>query len=304
MRSVPATVDIQLYRRVSIARGDRVHLAFWLASSALLFALGMHLPLDSSAATQIATAVFIMGGLPHGAYDIAMLSRTASLGWLGLSLAVCMYVAVAGAMTILWMTIPVAALVMFIVVACVHFGQDWTMLDEPLLKVAAGAAIISAPAFSHPAEVTRLFVVMSDGVSGTLVARIMQAVAPVSLLITAVGILIAWRNGAYEWAAATTICIALLMLAPPVAGFALFFVFLHSPRHLYSTRAILSEMPRSQWLATGAAMSCAAIGGWMLLTTVTSFGVTDDLTGQSFQLLAAVALPHLLLSGWIEHRPA
>ncbi|BCA61337.1 hypothetical protein HMP09_0571 [Sphingomonas sp. HMP9] len=291
-------------RRVPQGRGGVVHPVFWIAAIALALTLVARLPLDGPTATSIATLVFVLGGMPHGAYDIALLLRATRLGRRGLAFAVGGYIAIAGAMAGAWIAAPLIALVLFIAVASVHFGEDWTMLDEPVLKVAAGTAIIAAPAIGHPADVARLFVAMAGSEGGETVARAMIAVAPVALLVTAVGITVAWRDGARGWAAATAIAFLALIVAPPVAGFALFFVFLHSPRHLEGARVALDGVSRRWWLATGAIMSSLAIGGWLLFAASLSRFLTPDITAQAFQLLATVAVPHLLFSRWIERRLA
>ncbi|MCK8455889.1 MULTISPECIES: Brp/Blh family beta-carotene 15,15'-dioxygenase [Sphingomonas] len=288
-------------RRVHIGRGDAVPAAFWIAGAYLVTAFAAGLPLDGPVATMVATVVFLAGGMPHGAYDIALLTRSTRLRGSGLGLAILAYIGVASAMAVLWLIVPIAALVLFLAVAAIHFGEDWTMLDEPLLKIAAGTAILAAPAIGHPVTVAQLFVSMAGSPSGELIARAMIAVAPVALLVTIVGIGAAWREGAREWAAATASAIMVLIVVPPVMSFALFFVFLHSPRHLTAARVLLADMPRTRWLATGAVMSALAIGGWLIFASQTD-GLPADTTAQAFQLLAAVALPHLLLSRWLERR--
>lgn len=291
-------------RRVPMERGGIVHPSFWLAAAYLAVSVVAALPLDGPTATLIATLIFVGGGMPHGAYDIALLARATRLERRGLALAVGGYVVIAGAMAALWVVAPLFALILFLAVASVHFGEDWTIIDEPLLKVAAGTAIIAAPAIGHPAEVARLFVAMAGGPGGETVARAMIAIAPVALLVTTVGIGIAWRDGARAWAAATATAIVALIVAPPVAGFALFFVFLHSPRHLADAKTTLSGVSRRWWLATGATMSGAAIGGWLIFATSAARYLTPDSTAQGFQLLATVAVPHLVFSRWIEQRLA
>lgn len=290
-------------RHALIGHGDRVPLSYWMAAVALLLAILFEIPLGQPAAIMAATLVFIGGGLPHGAYDIALLRRAVALDRQGLALAVGGYVAIAAVMATVWMTLPLIALVLFLAVAAVHFGEDWEMIEEPLLRVAAGAAVIAAPTIGQPKEVTRLFVAMSDERAASL-AQIVTAAAPVILLVTAVGIGVAWQDGSRRWAAAMTVCLILLVSAPPVAGFALFFVFLHSPRHLAHTRTLLGDMTCARWLATGALLSGATIVGWWALQRLAPSHVDANLTAQAFQLLAAVAVPHLLLSRWMEQRVA
>lgn len=288
-------------RRASFGRGDFVHPAFWIAATALLLATLLRAPLGQPAAVVAAAILFIGGGLPHGAYDVALLRCTVALDRYRLGLVVSGYVAIAALMAILWMTFPLVALVLFLVVAAVHFGEDWHMLEEPFLRLAAGAAVICAATFGHRADVSALFVEMGDGRAG-LITQIVTAAAPATLLVTGVGIAIAWRDGSRQWAAAMTFCLVLLLLLPPVAGFALFFVFLHSPRHLAQTRSALSDMTSTRWVAIGAALSGAAIVGWWALRTFAPTPIGGTIVAQAFQLLASVAVPHLLLSRWLEQR--
>ncbi len=277
--------------------------AYWIAALALLTARVLGFPLGGRFEVTVATLLFIGGGLPHGAYDIALLRRTVMLDRYGLALALGAYIAVAASMAVLWLSAPLIALIVFLVVAAAHFGEDWPMLDEPLLRFAAGAAVIAAPTIGHRVEVSALFVEMSDE-RAALIAQIITAAAPVTLLVTAVGVCAAWREGSRRWAGAMTLCLVLLVLLPPVAGFALFFVFLHSPRHLAQTRVLLCDMTLTRWLMTGALLSGAAIVGWLGLQRLAPIPIEATMAAKAFQLLASVAVPHLLLSRWLENRLA
>ena len=299
--------------RAPSGRGDVVYPAYWVAAAALIVATLLGLPLGQPAAVVAATIVFIGGGLPHGAYDIALLRRAVALdrsgggmaggGLVRVGLVVGGYVATALLMVSLWLTMPLVALVLFLAVAAVHFGEDWAMLEEPLLRVAAGAAVIGAATIGHPSAVSGVFVAMSDP-RGAVVARIVTAIAPVALLVTLVGIALAWRQGSRHWASAMAVCLGLLIVLPPVAGFALFFVFLHSPRHLAQTRVLLRDMTRARWIGTGALLSGVAILGWWGVRVIAPSRFDPSLGAQAFQLLASVAVPHLLLSRWLERRLA
>ncbi|HEX8445970.1 MAG TPA: Brp/Blh family beta-carotene 15,15'-dioxygenase [Sphingomonas sp.] len=287
-------------RRAPVGRGDIVHGTYWIVLVLLTAALVFGVPLDHPSGTRFATLLFILGGLPHGAYDIALLQRAVALDRRTLWMVVAGYIAVALAMALLWMTVPLIALILFLSVAATHFGEDWPMLEEPLLRFAAGAAVIAAATIGHRADVTALFVDMSDD-RGLVIAQVIAAAAPVILLVTAVGIAIAWHDGSRQWAAAMTSCLLLLWALPPVVGFALFFVFLHSPRHLTQARVTLGDMTRLRWLAVGAALSTAAIIGWWALHAAFPWRIGGAMTTQAFQLLASVAVPHLLLSRWLDH---
>jgi Brp/Blh family beta-carotene 15,15'-monooxygenase len=289
------------HRRTLRERGDVVYPAYWIAAAALSVAAVLGVPLGQPAAVAAATLVFIGGGLPHGAYDIALLRRSVALGRFGAALALGGYAVIAMLMALLWMTLPLVALVLFLGIAAIHFGEDWQMLDEPLLRFAAGAAVIAAATVGHSADVAALFVAMSDP-RAAVIAQIIIAAAPVALLVTAVGIVVAWREGSRHWAAAMLLCLVLLIVLPPVAGFALFFVFLHAPRHLVQARTLLRDMTFARWLGTGALLSSVAISGWWGLRTIAPSRFDPNVVAQAFQLLASVAVPHLMLSRWLERR--
>ncbi len=289
------------HRRAPTGRGDAVYPAYWIAAAALIVATLLGVPLGQPAAVAAATIVFLGGGLPHGAYDIALLRRSVALDRSALGLAVGGYVAIALLIVALWLTVPLVAMVLFLALASVHFGEDWAMLEEPLLRFAAGAAVIGAATIGHPAAVAGLFVAMSDP-RAAVIAQIVTAAAPVTLLVTMVGIVLAWRNGSRHWATAMAVCLVLLIVLPPVAGFSLFFVFLHSPRHLAQTRLVLRDMTLARWLGTGALLSGLAILGWWGVRSLAPSRLDPSVVAQAFQLLASVAVPHLLLSRWLERR--
>jgi len=299
--TILASPHVSSHRRAPTGRGDVVYPAYWIAAAALIVATLLGVPLGQPAAVGAATIVFLGGGLPHGAYDIALLRRSAALDRSGLGLVVGGYVAIALLMAALWMTVPLVAMILFLALASVHFGEDWAMLEEPLLRFATGAAVIGAATIGHPTAVTGLFVAMSDS-RAAVIAQIVTAAAPVTLLVTMVGIVLAWRNGSRHWAAAMAVCLVLLIVLPPVAGFALFFVFLHSPRHLAQTRMVLRDMTLARWLGTGVLLSGLAILGWWGVRSMAPSRVDPSVVAQAFQLLASVAVPHLLLSRWLERR--
>lgn len=261
----------------------------------------VHAPMGNAATTLGATILFVGGGLPHGAFDIAVLRRTGRLGRSGLWLIIGCYIGAAVLMALLWRGSPLAALALFLAAAAVHFGEDWSMLEEPLLRFAAGAAIIAAPTISHFIQVASLFVAMSDD-RAVILAQIIVAAAPVTMLVASVSIAVAWLAGSRAWAAAMALCLLLLLLLPPVLGFALFFVFLHSPPHLIASRHVLDTTGWHAWFAIGAAFSVAAILGWFMLHLIAPTGLAGNVTAEAFQFLASVAVPHLLLSRWLELR--
>jgi Brp/Blh family beta-carotene 15,15'-monooxygenase len=259
----------------------------------------MALPLDDPDTTYLCAALMMLGGLPHGAFDMALASRAFRLGRRASLIVLAGYLSVAATMALLWAVAPVAALVLFLVISAFHFGEDWTMIAPRLLRAMAGLSIIAAPAIGQPHAVASLFTLMA-GESGALIARLAITLAPVSLLVTAVGLAIAWREGFYRWAAAQATALVGLMVLPPAAGFTLYFVMLHSPRHLGRLHDMLHGWQPLRIAGYGAAITAVTIGGAALLGAGFWTGDPARFAAECFRTLAVVAAPHLLLSVAID----
>ena len=66
--------------------------AYWVAAAALLTATVLGVSLGQPMVVAAATVLFVGGGMPHGAYDIALLRRTVAIDRHGISLVVTCYV--------------------------------------------------------------------------------------------------------------------------------------------------------------------------------------------------------------------
>ena len=273
--------------------------SFWVVAALTFTLWALALPLDTPAATYLCAALMMLGGLPHGAYDIALATRAFRLGRRAIVLVIAGYLAVAATMALLWAFAPVAALLVFLMISAFHFGEDWTMIAPRLLRAMAGLCIIAAPAIGQPHAVAALFTLMA-GDSGALIAKIAITLAPVSLLVTAVGLAIAWRERCYNWAAAQAAALAGLLVLPPAAGFTLYFVMLHSPRHLARLGDMLHGWSPTRRLRYGAAITALSIAGAAALGSGFWTGDPTRFAAECFRTLAVVAAPHLLLSVAID----
>lgn len=282
--------------------GTPVSAFFWLAAFAALAASALGVPLNTPMITFAAAALMLLGGLPHGAFDIAIAMRALRLDRAATAFVLGAYIFVAAAGAALWVFMPTAALALFLIISAVHFGEDWGMLEDGLLRTMAGASIIAAPAIGQPEAVSAFFVLLAGGPQGALLAQISMAAAPVILLVTAVGLLIAAHDGYHKWALAHGAALLCLLITPPVVGFTIYFVLLHSPLHMASLRPSLAGWSRQRFWLYGGAISAvcllaAAIAGSGLLS-----GNAANFAADGFRLLAIVAAPHLLLSAVIERQ--
>lgn len=274
--------------------------AFWTAIPLLLAVQFLNLDLGGQLGTLAATAIFLFGGLPHGAYDISLLARVSQGRGLRLAGVTAIYIAIVVAMILAWRLVPGPTLVFFLIAAAFHFGEDWDLLDDPALRVICGAAVAAAPAIAHPDAVSVIFSDMTGGRGGAAVATGLFLLAPVILTITAVCTLIVWQRGDREGALAMAAALGGLLIFPPVVGFALYFVCLHSPRHLASAQLRLPDMAPSMRLVVALGLPVLAGMIWWLVNRAIGGAITPDTTAQAFQLLAALTIPHLVISSHIE----
>lgn len=236
----------------------------------------------------------LVGGLPHGAYDIATGRRVLAANGQKALLLLVAYITIALAMAGLWSLSPAFALAVFLLSAAMHFAQDWEMLDTWLLRATAGASVICIPAIFRPEDVSALFTHMG-GAQGKLVSQIAIAAAPVAILVMLTALTRAFRQGDREWALAQATAFAGLALLPPALGFTVFFVFLHSPLHMREVRASLPDWPLARLAAYGMAIcGVALIGGVVLFGNLLS-DLPDLAMAAGFQFLSVVAAPHLVL---------
>lgn len=268
---------------------------FWLALSLIAGGMALGSGLGQSLPIAAAAVLMLLGGLPHGAYDIAIARHTLGMGWARATLALLAYIAVALAMIALWAIAPLYALAVFLMLAAIHFGEDWLMIETGLLRVMAGASIICVPAFFRGPEVTALFTTMAGPGAETL-QNIAVACTPVALLVNAVGTLQTWRAGHREWATAQTIALITLATTPPQIGFMLYFVFLHAPLHMRGLGTALPDWSPTRIWAYGAIICVITLAAGALIAPGFLSGDIKALSAESFRLLSVVAAPHLLLT--------
>jgi beta-carotene 15,15'-dioxygenase len=278
---------------------------FVALAALLLLAIATNLLSQPGAALAAATAIIVLG-LPHGAYDIQLLANPAHWAssngrqtWVDGRLLVAYLLLLALAVAI-WAIAPAVALLIFLVMAAVHFGEDWDMLDPGLLRHISGLSIITAVAFASPADVARLFGLLSSPSFGTILMQALVMAAPMVLLVTGVAMLIAVQRGHGRWALAHALALAIALVTPPVVGFAAYFVIIHSAIHLKAARYALADYPFAVFALQGLVVSGLCLAVMLAVDPRASLPADSRLPLLVFQLLAVLTVPHLLLThGWL-----
>jgi Brp/Blh family beta-carotene 15,15'-monooxygenase len=246
--------------------------------------------------TLAAALAIILLGLPHGAYDLQLLVKPRPGRRLPDWRLAAAYLGLLGCAAALWLLAPSAALLIFLVMAAVHFGEDWTMLEAGLLRHMSGFSIIAAVTIASPADVGVLFGLLSNAPFGALLARAIIMTAPIVLLVSLVAMALATARGHWRWSLAHLIALAIALISPPVVGFAAYFVLIHSAIHLRAARTALAHWPLARFCLYGLGISALSLGAMLLAHP--RVALPDDVRWPLivFQLLAILTVPHLLLT--------
>lgn len=276
-----------------------VPMFFWPALIVIIALAMLDVSLSSNIALAAAAALILIGGLPHGAFDIALAKQALQLKWSSAAILVAAYLGVAAAMAATWFFEPLLALGLFLALSAAHFGEDWQMIESGLLRIMAGASILCIPAIAHPQEVSFIFNALA-GDGAEWLGRILVAITPVAILVTLVGMGQAARSGNIGWALAQLTAFAALATLPPQFGFLLFFVFLHSPLHMRSLVRDLPNWPVQRFWVYGSAICIICALGMAVFAPAFFTGQSSLMTAEAFRTLSVLAAPHLLLTLFVE----
>ncbi|GAA0662423.1 Brp/Blh family beta-carotene 15,15'-dioxygenase [Sphingomonas insulae] len=238
-------------------------------------------------AVQLAFAVVAIGvvGMAHGASDLAIVAparRASFIALYGLVGATCLW---------WWVADPAIALPAFLIASAVHFGLEDAPEDRPLERVARGISLVATPATLHMealADILRL--------AGTTSAMAMAAAMAVAGGAAATWLLVCGLRCRDTRLLAGTVA---LIVLPPLVGFSVGFLILHAVPQTVERRARLGCATTAAYLRATAPVLVAALflvvlAGGLLLRWDPS-GVRPLFAG-----IAALAVPHLLVTPWFE----
>ena len=257
--------------------------------------------LAASHVTIIAAAALLVFGLPHGTLDIAVVRRGgAILSWITIK-AVALYLGCALAMYGLWLFSTTAALIIFLLVACVHFAEDWSEDLPAFFAIGTAVALLSAPSLFHRETLEPIFALLVGTQSASTFVDIGILIAPIALLTTLVGIMFQWQGGNQARAVETAITIAAMLLLPPIPAFALYFCLSHSP--VQFAKACSEAGHETAWwksidvvLLTAAALGISA----MIFADQNVVSWVDGVVVTSFITLSVLTVPHMVVPFLID----
>ena len=246
---------------------------------------------------EIAALAFIaLAGVPHGALDPLIarnegMYKTAS----GQFLFAGAYLLVALLVIGVWLLAPKEMLVFFLIVSAFHFGRDqaFWMLGAPY-----GMFVLAIPAWFHPEQVAQIFSYILFGQDPTGIVTLLQMAGIAAAFFLVLGI-DTWN----QWFALELL--ALLVAAfifPPIFYFALFFVLLHSWRHLSFEFRRLASSERPVIFKN--LLSYTALTFLLAGLAYAFFENLETVEQAVYQILfiglAGLTVPHMMLIEWVK----
>ncbi len=273
---------------IDIARVPPILIAS-AAALPLLFLPSLH-------QAMLAILLVAIFGISHGASDHLM----ARAGWRSrfgshwLAVFVVAYVALISVVFAIWIVAPAAALFGFLCLAAVHFALD--DLPEPFRPqflpemLGRGLFPVTAAAYLHRTELEEIFtgLLMQPGTASQFAGAMAILSIPATLALVW-ACLQRFHRGETSLALELVTLLVVLLLFPPVPGFALYFCFVHARRQLkrrYRTLGLRPAEYRARFLPY-------SLGGAAVLMLTLFF--TNSVGGILIAGLAALTVPHMLL---------
>lgn len=242
-------------------------------------------------AMQLAFAILGIGvvGMAHGAGDLAVVDPARRRTFL-------IAYGLVSVTTLLWWTIdPAAALPAFLLASAVHFGIEDGAEGGLVERVARGIVLVAGPATFHGTSYADLL-----GTAGGASSTLPSSTPVLTLAGGAAGavlLALAWQRRDLPLASG----VAALLLMPPLIGFTVGFLILHAIPQTAERRDRLRYSDTQSYLRAVAPV----FGGAILLTSfVVALLLHFDPSGVRglFAGIAALAVPHLLVTPWFEGR--
>lgn len=247
---------------------------------------------DASSVTAIASLAILIFGMPHGSFDLALLQR----GSLSKVTLVTLYLICAGAMYFLWRAAPVLALAAFLLMAIVHFAEDWAASGSRFIALGTALAFVSAPALLHTDRLRSLFAMLTADPAAAILVDALLLLAPVSIAIALIGFGSLWQAEQKSLAVSGLGALVAMLVLPPVQGFAIFFCLVHSALQFRHHAQSLGLHSFRRWRGIVVPVSLGGLGvAGAVLAFMPPAPLETGLFITSFTALSVLTAPHMLV---------
>jgi Brp/Blh family beta-carotene 15,15'-monooxygenase len=242
-------------------------------------------------------------GLPHGFFDYMISQKLYGHihNWI-LKFTVG-YVSLAFLYLLVWILYPIVALIIFLLLATVHFGMEEASIERfvdqsKILMIIIGSIPIMLPIMFHTDNVFFIFEQIID--KNLIVPDFNIILKSTYLLLIAVVLLLDYRKYL-----AYLFLIPCLIYLPPLISFVIYFCFHHSINHY--TQSIFREklLPQAFSLRTflfgiGIISVVFTLIVLVVMVNLTEYSLDVAIAKYTFIILACLTLPHLLLNIYYE----
>ena len=251
--------------------------------------------LAGGAATSIGCLMLLLFGLPHGTLDLELIKASGATSRSGFAIVLAIYLGCALAMFALWQVAPVLALAAFILIATVHFSEDWSGTGSSFLELGLALAVLSAPTLRSRSDLDDIFAALTGRSEAVIVTDLLTLALPVAMVVAAVAIITLWTSDRRLQAVAATLTLGSMIVFPPIVGFVLFFCLYHSPLHLAGSLRAVALSSRRAVLRVVAPLTLAAGAiAWGLYAIEARTDLASGLITASFMTLSVLTAPHML----------
>ncbi|MAI06777.1 MAG: hypothetical protein CBC47_06625 [Alphaproteobacteria bacterium TMED87] len=242
--------------------------------------------------------IILFVGLPHGAADILIAKRLFRDSYFHILFFILAYSLIALIVGIIWLIIPTISLLLFLLISIGHFGlmDTYKTRSLPFRYVRAGLygfTPIIIPLVFHTNEVNLLFSLLLFSNNFEIINYILF-LFPLWIIGNLVFLYKGGIETKFELLEIFLISIVLIIL-PPLWGFAFYFCIIHSSRHSINVFFTLEILSKTDWLSLIliilATLLFIFLGAYLFSTN----NFDNSLIRLTFISLAALTIPHIIL---------
>jgi Brp/Blh family beta-carotene 15,15'-monooxygenase len=265
----------------------------FIIMTSLALALGLVFDLNTNLYGLLMILVFVvLLGVPHGSLDVLFASQTYELKNISLWLKfITYYLAAALAVILVWLLVPNAFFIVFLILSALHFSDDLNLSDFAVLKLSYGTAIISFPSLFFSRELINLYAMIIETNTATNIVKASQFISMPA------GIFIAFYLVNQKIDVRTKLELlctcALFLMLNPILAFGVYFCLMHSARHLIRSRFFLRQFTSQAFLNALIFPTIAVILMGLIIWCIGPKKPLEvDLIRIIFVGLAALTVPH------------
>lgn len=206
-----------------------------------------------------------------------------------------------------WFIAPAAALTAFLVYSAIHFGSDRLQENGILHAFMRGSIPILLPIALRPEDVSELFSTIAA--TTIWVEEYVQSVGILAAIAVLFTLISALRRREYLLGTEALVLVALNFTLPPLIAFSLYFVFLHSIRHIIELAGWIEPNSLAKGFSRIARESVpltviTLLAGAFAINFARVGGIEAGVIQAVFVGLSCLTVPHMMITHLAEKRSA